>query len=175
MIKIEATPGYKISIGAPVTDCISIVAEGHAACPIDPSNDTSSDDFLLNGNYLVTLEHNGVSVLYREPCTFDYDDDGEYWNLKINEDYEIFYTRYDTEMYISEQQNGDEIRLIIEPVEIELSDAFRAAVAEAIKNKMYAISGVLEPLAALPDSDGTYVMTCDVADGEAEITWESAE
>lgn len=59
--------------------------------------------------------------------------------------------------------------------EVTLTNAFRAAVAEAMKKQMDAISGVLEPLAALPDTDGTYVMTCDVADGDAEITWESAE
>lgn len=138
---IETATGYKVAVGAPIVDCSAVgTSYNNARFPIESGIDISTDDFRLDGDYLVTLEHNGESVLYRELCSFVYDDDSEYWDLLIGEDYEIVYTRYDPEMFVASQdqeaetaviQDGDEIRLVVEPVQIALSDAFRAAIKKA--------------------------------------------
>lgn len=59
--------------------------------------------------------------------------------------------------------------------EVFLTDAFRKAVDEAVSKKMTEIAAALEPLTVLPETDGTYTLTCEITDGEAEFTWDSAE
>ena len=162
---IEAAPGYKVTVGAPV-DVTGVVAAGDDDALFAELNvngrfmfPETDDGTFLNDvpDYLVTLEVGGITWAYRElmklkyseiidNCYFEFSSDGEYVsgiNVKITngDDYSdetgYYYKVFtlaaenaDSELEPSLAEN-DVVHLVIEPVSIALSDAFRAAVKKA--------------------------------------------
>ena len=160
---IEAAPGYKVTVGAPIdvtgiayTEDDAVFADlfvnGQFMIPVDDGS------WLYEvPDYLVTLEVGGTKIAYRELMKLEWDDASDTAmfcfksdvegtsgvNVKIDEgeEYEdetgYYYKVYGLVASNADSEHepaiaeDDEVHLVIEPVSIALSDAFRAAVKKA--------------------------------------------
>ena len=158
---VEATAGYTVTISAPVVDA---TAEAYteddavyADFSIDASVDASEVDF--NQDFLITIEVNGVVIAWRELHAFDFDADfcatiGGIGFTDVGSD-GIVLGNVDSDDPVL--ADDDEVRLIVEPVKVVLSDAFRAAVRKSYVPGAVEVTteqeNVLEPNTDVPNID----------------------
>lgn len=119
---LESTTGYVVKVGMPVVDDTVTANEfGNAEFTVlnyfaDGLNPYTS------GQFLATLEVNGEAIAYKETVTIE---DGE---VSIDE-YDISIDEDDATVGVAA---GDIVRLLIEPLEVSVSDGFRAAIKKAV-------------------------------------------
>lgn len=139
---IENGVGYTVTVGKPYADGTATAETGdesvEAIIPYLPGAVVDAD--LGLNDYLLTLEINGELIAYRELHSYTDTADG-YMLVNRNVDdvaCPIGVNFVDAGWYIwnTDADNAaiaedDEVRLLIEPVNIKLSPAFRAAVKKA--------------------------------------------
>lgn len=131
---IESGVGYTVSVGKPYADGTE-VADGEASAVFSYLPNAVADDDIYVRDYLVTMEINSVVVAYRELHNDGDTEDGTML-LGYGEKIAIGFGDDGFAVWNADEENpalaeDDEIRLLIEPVNIKLSPAFRAAVKKA--------------------------------------------
>lgn len=106
----EFDTGYSVVIGMPVLHAEKKAAGESVSFPCEAIPD---------GSYLVSLEVNGSVKAYRESMDFS----GGSCTVG---DYTLAYSSY--ALTVSGTSNNDIVRVMIEPLEVKTTDAFRAAV-----------------------------------------------
>lgn len=104
--------GYNVTIGEPVVDAKGVADSGLSfPCKAIP-----------DGDYLVTLEVNGTVIAGRDKATF------ASGSATVG-DYTLSYSSY--AVSVATLTDDDVVVLRIEPLDVKVSDAFRAAVGKA--------------------------------------------
>ena len=109
---IYSTDEYEVKIGDPVVDAEVKASSTSVAIPCEAIPD---------GEYLVSLEVNGTVVSHRELLAF------ASGSCTVG-DYTLAYSSY--AVTVSTTKNNDVVRLKVEPVEVYVTDAMKAAVAK---------------------------------------------
>ena len=109
---IYSTDEYEVKIGDPVVDAEVKASSTSVAIPCEAIPD---------GKYLVSLEVNGTAVAYRDTFSF------ASGSCTVG-DYTLAYSSY--AVTVSTTSNNDVVRLKVEPVEVYVTDAMKAAVAK---------------------------------------------
>lgn len=109
---IYSTDEYEVKIGDPVVDAEVKASSTSVAIPCEAIPD---------GKYLVSLEVNGTAVAFRDTFSF------ASGSCTVG-DYTLAYSSYS--VTVSTTSNNDVVRLKIEPVEVYVTDAMKAAVVE---------------------------------------------
>ena len=153
---IESGVGYTVSVGKPYADGTE-VADGEASAVFSYLPNAVADDDIFARDYLVTMEINSVVVAYREMHNYgdtedgtmllDYYDYGAKIAIGFGDDGFAVWNADEDNPALAED---DEIRLLIEPVNIKLSPAFRAAVKKAYVAKEPEPVEGLEPIDVNP-------------------------
>lgn len=111
---LESTTGYIVKVGMPVVDdTVKATSNGATFTQNAP---------LTDGQYLVTLEVNGEAVAYKESITADS-------GITVG-DYSV--AENAGKIVLSGASANDIVRLLIEPLEVSVSDGFRAAINKAV-------------------------------------------
>lgn len=111
---LESATGYIVKVGMPVVDdTVKATSNGATFTQNAPMTD---------GQYLVTLEVNGEAVAYKESITADS-------GITVG-DYSV--AENAGKIVLSGASANDIVRLLIEPLEVSVSDGFRAAVSKAV-------------------------------------------
>ena len=141
---IESATGYVVKVGDPIVDAEAVAGEQGIVipCPIEP-----------NGEYLVSLEVNGTVIASRETIVFS--DEG---TAKVGS-YTLVYDDQGGAIVDEEFSEDDVVRLKIEPLEVHVTDGFRAAVGKAGGNAGGGSSG------------GAYLVHYDIITGALDKTW----
>lgn len=111
---LESATGYNVKVGMPVVDD-TVKATSNGAT-------FTQNAHLTDGQYLVTLEVNGEAVTYKESITADS-------GITVG-DYSV--AENAGKIVLSGASANDIVRLLIEPLEVSVSDGFRAAVSKAV-------------------------------------------
>lgn len=106
----EFDTGYSVVIGKPVV---------HAEKKATGSSVSFPCDAIPDGSYLVSIEVNGSVKAYRESLEFSSG------SCTVGE-YTLSYSSY--ALTVSGTSNNDIVRVMVEPLEVKTTDAFRAAV-----------------------------------------------
>ena len=106
----EFDTGYSVTIGKPVVHAEKKAAGESVSFPCEAIPD---------GSYLVSLEVNGSVKAYRESMEFSSG------SCTVG-DYTLAYSSY--ALAVSGTSNNDIVRVMVEPLEVKTTDAFRAAV-----------------------------------------------
>lgn len=106
----EFDTGYSVVIGKPVV---------HAEKKATGSSVSFPCEAIPDGSYLVSLEVNGSVKAYRESLDFSSG------SCTVGE-YTLSYSSY--ALTVSGVSNNDIVRVMVEPLEVKTTDAFRAAV-----------------------------------------------
>lgn len=109
---IYSTDEYEVKIGDPVVDAEVKATSTSVAIPCAAIPD---------GEYLISLEINGTAVAHRDTFSF------ASGSATVG-DYTLAYSSY--AVTVSTTSNNDVVRLKIEPVEVYVTDAMKAAVAK---------------------------------------------
>jgi hypothetical protein len=111
---LESTTGYVVKVGMPVVDdTVKATSNGATFTENAP---------LTDGQYLVTLEVNGEAVAYKESVTADS-------GITVG-DYSV--AENAGKIVLTGASANDIVRLLIEPLEVYVSDGFRAAINKAV-------------------------------------------
>jgi hypothetical protein len=131
---LESTTGYVVKVGMPVVDdTVKATSNGATFTENAP---------LTDGQYLVTLEVNGEAVAYKDSVTADS-------GITVG-DYSVAESA--GKIVLTGASANDIVRLLIEPLEVSVSDGFRAAINKAVpKSGGGSGGGVL----VVTDTDGT--------------------
>ncbi len=108
----EFDTGYSVVIGKPVV---------HAEKKATGSSVSFPCEAIPDGSYLVSLEVNGTVEAYRESLEFSSG------SCTVGE-YTLSYSSY--ALTVSGTSNNDIVRVMVEPLEVKTTDAFRAAVTK---------------------------------------------
>lgn len=133
---IYSTDEFEVKIGDPVVSAEAKATSTSLAFPCEAISD---------GNYLVSLEVNGTVVAHREAFSF------ASGSCTVG-DYTLAYSSY--AVTVSTTSNNDLVRLVIEPLEVDATDAFRAAVKKVAPETP-------NELPAVTDADDGKVLTAD--------------
>jgi hypothetical protein len=106
----EFDTGYSVDIGKPVVHAEKKATGSSVSFPCEAIHD---------GSYLVSLEVNGSVKAYRESMDFSSG------SCTVGE-YTLSYSSY--ALTVSGTSNNDIVRVMVEPLEVKTTDAFRAAV-----------------------------------------------
>ena len=158
---IYSTDEYEVKIGDPVVDAEVKASSTSVAIPCEA---------IADGEYLVSLEVNGTVAAHRDTFSF------ASGSATVG-DYTLAYSSY--AVTVSTTSNNDVVRLKVEPVEVYVTDAMKAAVAKvAPKSEGGSGGGVLVVNVTFTDAGGTLDTTWQeiydggcgvvVADGEGE-------
>ena len=109
-MKEYSTSEYEVKIGDPVVDAEVKATSTSVAIPCAAIPD---------GEYLVSLEVNGTAVAHRDTFSF------ASGSATVG-DYTLAYSSY--AVTVSTTSNNDVVRLVIEPLKVVATDAFKAAV-----------------------------------------------
>ena len=109
---IYSTDEYEVKIGDPVVDAEVKASSTSVAIPCEA---------IADGEYLVSLEVNGTVVSHRELLAF------ASGSCTVG-DYTLAYSSY--AVTVSTTSNNDVVRLKVEPVDVYVTDAMKAAVAK---------------------------------------------
>ena len=109
---IYSTDEYEVKIGDPVVDAEVKASSTSVAIPCEA---------IADGEYLVSLEVNGTVISHRELMAF------ASGSCTVG-DYTLAYSSY--AVTVSTTSNNDVVRLKVEPVEVKVTDAMKAAVAK---------------------------------------------
>jgi hypothetical protein len=110
---LESTTGYVVKVGMPVVDdTVKATSNGATFTENAP---------LTDGQYLVTIEVNGEAVAYKESVTADS-------GITVG-DYSV--AENAGKIVLTGASANDIVRLLIEPLEVSVSDGFRAAINKA--------------------------------------------
>lgn len=132
---LESTTGYIVKVGMPVVDdTVKATSNGATFTQNAP---------LTDGQYLVTLEVNGEAVAYKESITADS-------GITVG-DYSV--AENAGKIVLSGASANDIVRLLIEPLEVSVSDGFRAAITKAVPKSEGGGSG--GGVLVVHDVDGT--------------------
>jgi hypothetical protein len=111
---LESTTGYVVKVGMPVVDdTVKATSNGATFTENAP---------LTDGQYLVTIEVNGEAVAYKESVTADS-------GITVG-DYSV--AENAGKIVLTGASANDIVRLLIEPLEVSVSDGFRAAINKAV-------------------------------------------
>lgn len=133
---IYSTDEYEVKIGDPVVDAEVKATSTSVAIPCAAIPD---------GKYLVSLEVNGTAVAFRDTFSF------ASGSCTVG-DYTLAYSSY--AVTVSTTSNNDVVRLKIEPVEVYVTDAMKAAVVEVSPPSP-------AELPAITDADNGKVLTAN--------------
>lgn len=133
---IYSTDEYEVKIGDPVVDAEVKATSTSVAIPCAAIPD---------GKYLVSLEVNGTAVAYRDTFSF------ASGSCTVG-DYTLAYSSY--AVTVSTTSNNEVVRLKIEPVEVYVTDAMKAAVVEVSPPSP-------AELPAITDADNGKVLTAN--------------
>lgn len=111
-MKEYSTDEYEVKIGDPVVDAEVKASSTSVAIPCEA---------IADGEYLVSLEVNGTVVSRRELMAF------ASGSCTVG-DYTLAYSSY--AVTVSTTEENDVVRLKVEPVEVYVTDAMKAAVAK---------------------------------------------
>jgi hypothetical protein len=132
---LESTTGYVVKVGMPVVDdTVKATSNGATFTENAP---------LTDGQYLVTLEVNGEAVAYKESVTADS-------GITVG-DYSV--AENAGKIVLTGASANDIVRLLIEPLEVSVSDGFRAAINKAAPKSGGGGSG--GGVLVVTDTDGT--------------------
>lgn len=156
--------GYNVTIGEPVVDAKGVADSGLSfPCKAIP-----------DGDYLVTLEVNGTVIAGRDKATF------ASGSATVG-DYTLSYSSY--AVSVATLTDDDVVVLRIEPLDVKVSDAFRAVVGKAApapapQNVVYIKVGdtfTAEEFAALKKhvSDGGCVI-CGIKEESTDLMYYSS-
>ena len=109
---IYSTDEYEVKIGDPVVDAEVKASSTSVAIPCEA---------IADGEYLVSLEVNGTVAAHRELLAF------ASGSCTVG-DYPLAYSSY--AVTVSTTSNNDVVRLKVEPVDVYVTDAMKAAVAK---------------------------------------------
>jgi hypothetical protein len=130
---LESTTGYVVKVGMPVVDdTVKATSNGATFTENAP---------LTDGQYLVTIEVNGEAVAYKESVTADS-------GITVG-DYSV--AENAGKIVLTGASANDIVRLLIEPLEVSVSDGFRAAINKAVPKSEGGGSG----------EDNSFVITFD--------------
>lgn len=107
---IYSTDEYEVKIGDPVVDAEVKATSTSVAIPCAAIPD---------GEYLISLEINGTAVAHRDTFSF------ASGSATVG-DYSLSYSSY--VVTVSTTSNNDIVRVMVEPLDVKTTDAFRAAV-----------------------------------------------
>jgi hypothetical protein len=106
------TEGFRCSIGEPIDIKVTVGEDEEVVLPV------AAGKIIQNGDHLITLEVNGEKVAYRDLYHLGED------TVTVGD-----YTISD-DMFLTGVSEDDEVFMRLEPVEVIVTDAFRAAVAK---------------------------------------------
>ena len=132
---IYSTDEYEVKIGDPVVDAEVKASSTSVAIPCEA---------IADGEYLVSLEVNGTVAAHRELMAF------ASGSCTVG-DYTLSYSSY--AVTVSTTEENDIVRLKVEPVEVYVTDAMKAAVAKVAPKSEGGGSG--GGVLVITDTDGT--------------------
>ena len=163
----EFDTGYSVVIGKPVI---------HAEKKATGSSVSFPCEAIADGSYLVSLEVNGTVKAYRESLDFSSG------SCTVGA-YTLSYASY--ALTVSGTSNNDIVRVMVEPLEVKTTDAFRAAVKKdtpetpnelpavtaSDAGKVLAVNNSGVWVAANPSAGGGVLVVTDT-DGTLDKTWQ---
>jgi hypothetical protein len=153
----EFDTGYSVVIGKPVIRAEKKATGSSVSFPCEA---------IADGSYLVSLEVNGTVKAYRESLDFSSG------SCTVGA-YTLSYASYD--LTVSGTSNNDIVRVMVEPLEVKTTDAFRAAVKKDAPKSEGGGSGggvSIQPMAFIVISNGEVKllqMTANADKGNAII------
>lgn len=164
---IYSTDEYEVKIGDPVVDAEVKATSTSVAIPCAAIPD---------GEYLISLEINGTAVAHRDTFSF------ASGSATVG-DYTLSYSSY--VVTVSTTSNNDVVRVMVEPLDVKTTDAFRSAVkkvAPQAPNELPAVTsadagkvlGVNDSgvwVAQTPASGGGVLVVTDT-NGTLDKTWQ---
>ena len=153
---IYSTDEYEVKIGDPVVDAEVKASSTSVAIPCEAIPD---------GEYLVSLEVNGTVAAHRELLAF------ASGSCTVG-DYTLSYSSY--AVTVSTTSNNDVVRLKVEPVEVYVTDAMKAAVAK-VAPKSEGGGSVGRFVVTFSYDDGTETWSADKTFAECVAAWNAEQ
>lgn len=145
------TEGFRCTVGEPIDIKLTVGEDENADLPVEAGKPIS------NGDYLITLEVNGEKATYRDLYHLG-EDTVTIGNYTISDD-----------LYLTGVSEDDEVVLRIEPVELTVTDAFRAAVGK-VAPKSEGGGGSGGGVLVVTDTEGTLDKTWqEIYDADAVV------
>lgn len=148
------TDGFRCSIGEPIDIKVTVGESEEVYIP------GAASKIIPDGDYLITLEVNGEKAAYRDLYRLGED------TVTVGD-----YTISD-DLYLTGVSEDDEVVIRLEPVELTVTDAFRAAVAKAIAQGGGSGGGVLVVTGTVSDDTMTLDKTWqEIHDADAVVIY----